>query len=102
MPLLAWALPRWDNLQLGISAPTVVFGLLLAWPGLLPESPRWLLVKGRREEAEEIIVKARRINRMEEKAEVGVKESSDKASPGSTPFPSPPSSTWAGGSPWPP
>merc|ERR1719510_2483758 len=77
VPLLAWALPRWDNLQLGISAPTVVFALLL-------ESPRWLLVKGRREEAEEIIEKARRINRREEKAEVGpaetgVKESSDKA-----------------------
>ena len=87
VPLLAWALPRWDNLQLGISVPTVVFALLLAWPGLLPESPRWLLVKGRREEAEEIIEKARRINRREEKAEVGpseseVKESSDKASPG--------------------
>ena len=87
VPLLAWALPRWDNLQLGISVPTVVFALLLAWPGLLPESPRWLLVKGRREEAEEIIEQARRINRMEEKAEVGpaeseVKESSDKATPG--------------------
>ena len=71
-PLIAWALPRWNNLQLGISLPTLVFVLILALPGLLPESPRWLLVKGRREEAEEIIEKARRINKMEEKVEVEV------------------------------
>ena len=72
IPLLAWALPRWNNLQLAISVPTVLFALILAVPGLLPESPRWLLVKGRREEAEEIIAKARRLNKMEEKVEVEV------------------------------
>ena len=38
-PLLAWALPRWNNLQLGISVPTVLFVLLLAWPGLVPSRP---------------------------------------------------------------
>ena len=89
LPLLAWALPRWNNLQLGISAPSLVFALLLAIPGLLPESPRWLLVKGRREEAELVIEKARRVNRMEEEkveaaepAESG-QEKSEQASPGS-------------------
>ena len=89
LPLLAWALPRWNNLQLGISAPSLVFALLLAIPGLLPESPRWLLVKGRREEAELVIEKARRVNRMEEEkveaaepAESG-QEKSEEASPGS-------------------
>ena len=70
VPLLAWALPRWNNLQLGISLPTILFALVLAIPGLLPESPRWLLVKGRREEAEQIIENARRINKMEQKEEV--------------------------------
>ena len=64
VPLLAWALPRWDNLQLGISVPTVLFTIVMAIPGLVPESPRWLLVKGRRKEAEEIIEKARRMNGM--------------------------------------
>ena len=89
LPLLAWALPRWNNLQLGISAPSLVFALLLAIPGLLPESPRWLLVKGRREEAELVIEKARRVNRMEEEkvevaepAESG-QEKSEEANPGS-------------------
>ena len=89
LPLLAWALPRWNNLQLGISAPSLVFALLLAIPGLLPESPRWLLVKGRREEAELVIEKARRVNRMEEEkvevaepAESG-QEKSEQANPGS-------------------
>ena len=87
-PLIAWALPRWNNLQLAISIPTILFALVLAIPGLLPESPRWLLVKGRREEAEKIIEKARRFNKMEEKvgpAETVVEtdgETSDKASPG--------------------
>ena len=88
VPLLAWALPRWNHLQLGISVPTVLFALILAIPGLVPESPRWLLVKGRRDEAEKIIEKARRFNKMEEKvgpAETVVEtdgETSDKASPG--------------------
>ena len=84
VPLLAWTLPRWNNLQLGISVPTVLFALVLAIPGLVPESPRWLLVKGRREEAEEIIEKARRINKMEDKLEQAelVVESSDQASLG--------------------
>merc|ERR550539_578388 len=88
VPLLAWALPRWNNLQLGISIPTVLFAVVLAIPGLVPESPRWLLVKGRRKEAEEIIEKARRINKMEEKvgpADTVVEtggETSDKATPG--------------------
>ena len=71
-PLIAWALPRWNNLQLAISIPTILFALVLAIPGLLPESPRWLLVKGRREEAEEIIAKARRLNKMDEKVEAEV------------------------------
>ena len=70
MPLLAWALPRWDNLQLGISVPTVVFAIMMAIPGLVPESPRWLLVNGRRKEAEEILEKARKMNGLEQKVTV--------------------------------
>merc|ERR1711981_617541 len=62
VPLIAWAVPRWDHLQLAVSVPTVLFVALMAVPGLVPESPKWLLVKGRLKEAEEILVKAEQAN----------------------------------------
>ena len=62
IPLIAWALPRWSDLQLGISVPTAVFTCIMIIPGLVPESPRWLLVSGRKEEAEEVIQKIEKIN----------------------------------------
>jgi len=61
-PLIAWLVPRWDQLQLAISLPTLLFVIIMAIPSLVPESPKWLLVNGRCKEAEEILIKAETIN----------------------------------------
>lgn len=62
IPLIAWAVPRWDHLQLAASIPTVIFVAAMAIPSLVPESPKWLLVNGKIKEAEEIILKAEHEN----------------------------------------
>jgi len=46
LPLVAWILPTWTHLQLAISLPCMLLFVLLLVPGLVPESPRWLLVQG--------------------------------------------------------
>ena len=50
--VFAYLLPHWRHLQLLFSLPLV---LLISAHWYLPESSRWLLANGRREEAEEII-----------------------------------------------
>lgn len=62
IPLIAWAVPRWDHLQLAASIPTAIFVAVMAIPSLVPESPKWLLVNGNLKEAEEILVKAEHEN----------------------------------------
>ncbi|XP_066300934.1 organic cation transporter protein-like [Branchiostoma lanceolatum] len=49
---LAYAIREWTFLQLAITLPSAVF--ILSW-WLVPESQRWLVAKGRLEEAMEII-----------------------------------------------
>jgi len=68
VPLIAWALPRWDHLQLGVSVPTILFAIVLAIPGLVPESPRWLLVKEKKDKADKVIKKIMEINGKEKKS----------------------------------
>ena len=68
---LAWLLPAWSNLQLVISLPSMVLSLLIAWT--TPESPRWLLVNGKHEEAEIVLEAARKMNRRDEVAVVEVR-----------------------------
>ena len=68
---LAWLLPTWSNLQLVISLPSLVLSLLIAWT--TPESPRWLLVNGKHEEAEIVLETARKMNRRDEVAVVEVR-----------------------------
>jgi len=62
VPLLALQWPRWDHLQLACSLPVLFFVFLVLFPGLVPESPRWLLAVGRRKEAEIILASAAKEN----------------------------------------
>jgi len=62
LPLVAWIFPSWSHLQLAVSIPVLLLSILLLMPGLVPESPRWLLVRGNKEEAEEILEKAAEMN----------------------------------------
>ena len=59
--LLAFAyyIRDWRNLMLAITLPSLVF--LLYWKHL-PESPRWLLLQGRVDEAQAIVEKAANMN----------------------------------------
>ncbi|XP_061177668.1 organic cation transporter protein-like [Saccostrea echinata] len=56
---VAYALRDWFWIELSLSIPTVVF---ISFWCILPESPRWLLSKGRIDEAEEVLRKAAKVN----------------------------------------
>ncbi|CAG0924335.1 unnamed protein product [Notodromas monacha] len=66
---MAWALRDWWKLQICISIPTVIF---FGFYWILPESPRWLLSKGRVLQAEEILRKAKKENRMLDTKDVSI------------------------------
>lgn len=79
LPLVAWIFPTWSHLQLAISIPVILLVILLAIPGLVPESPRWLLVKGRMDEAEEILQKAGKMNGKQNSGKLQQKHSDKEA-----------------------
>ncbi|CAG5134163.1 unnamed protein product [Candidula unifasciata] len=56
---LAYGLRHWNHLQLALSVPSVFFLLYIF---IIPESPRWLISKGRREEASKVIQRIARGN----------------------------------------
>uniref|UniRef100_A0A2R5LJP7 Putative synaptic vesicle transporter svop n=1 Tax=Ornithodoros turicata TaxID=34597 RepID=A0A2R5LJP7_9ACAR len=60
LPLLAYTLDSWNYLQLGAGLFAL---LLLPYWFIIQESPRWLMTKGRLEEAEAALVRILRINR---------------------------------------
>uniref|UniRef100_A0A8D2JMN9 Solute carrier family 22 member 11 n=1 Tax=Sciurus vulgaris TaxID=55149 RepID=A0A8D2JMN9_SCIVU len=56
---LAFALRDWQDLQLAVSVPFFVISLMSWW---LPESARWLIIRGRTEQALRELKKVARIN----------------------------------------
>ncbi|KAK6169539.1 hypothetical protein SNE40_020577 [Patella caerulea] len=59
--LLAYFIRDWSNLQLAVSIP-IVFLLSFYW--IVPESPRWLISKGKTKKAEKILRKAAEVNKV--------------------------------------
>ncbi|XP_045588887.2 organic cation transporter protein isoform X1 [Procambarus clarkii] len=59
LPAIAYFVREWRYLQLCISVPSV---LLLLYYWVLPESPRWLLVKGRPQETMKVLTKVAKVN----------------------------------------
>jgi len=60
LPLMAYFIRDWVNLQLAISIPCL---LLLTYYWFIPESPRWLMAEGRFEEALVILKQGAKANR---------------------------------------
>jgi Sugar (and other) transporter len=59
LPAVASYWTSWTYLYMGISFPTVILIGLYPW---IPNSPRWLLKKGRIEEAKDVLLEAARVN----------------------------------------
>ncbi|KAL8563592.1 hypothetical protein ACOMHN_019330 [Nucella lapillus] len=59
---VAYIVRDWSTLQMIVSLPAL---LLFSYWWLIPESPRWLLARGRDAEAEAIIRHAARVNKVE-------------------------------------
>ncbi|ESO84074.1 hypothetical protein LOTGIDRAFT_108247 [Lottia gigantea] len=62
LSMVAFLVRDWSTLQLSLSVPSTLL-LIMFW--FVPESPRWLVSKNRTEEAEKILRKAAKVNKVE-------------------------------------
>jgi len=62
LPVMSWAFPSWNHFQLSVTIPIVLIITLIAIPGMAPESPKWLIIQGRTEEAETVLQTAEKMN----------------------------------------
>ncbi|XP_028393936.1 organic cation transporter protein-like [Dendronephthya gigantea] len=65
--LLGYLLRNWRHFNLLITLPNVLFILYWWW---MPESPRWLVARGRTDEADKILVKIGKQNKMKLSREI--------------------------------
>uniref|UniRef100_A0A672HKZ1 Solute carrier family 22 member 13b n=1 Tax=Salarias fasciatus TaxID=181472 RepID=A0A672HKZ1_SALFA len=61
LPGFAYIIPNWRIFQIVLFSPLVLVLLLFYW--VLPESARWLITQGRKDEAVKLIRKAAKVNR---------------------------------------
>lgn len=61
LPVFAYFIRDWQKLQFAISIPSII---LLSYFWIVPESPRWLFVVGRVDEAATILEKAAKCNKL--------------------------------------
>ncbi|KAM6971563.1 solute carrier family 22 member 13-like [Tautogolabrus adspersus] len=57
---IAYLIPNWRILQLVLSCPVLLLLGFLYW--FLPESARWLMTQGRKEEAQKVLERAAKVN----------------------------------------
>ncbi|XP_014663046.1 PREDICTED: organic cation transporter 1-like [Priapulus caudatus] len=60
LPLIAWLSLNWRHIALITAAPLAVFGVFY-W--IMPESPRWLLTHGQKQQADKIIRRIAKVNK---------------------------------------
>ena len=68
LPLIAWVCGNWFYIGLATSIPGF---LLFLYVPYLPESPRWLISVGRKEDAAKVIQKIAKTNETQDKLSTG-------------------------------